>query len=75
MYKPTVLRVMRTSQFKNQKEAAAAVGVSRTWYSLIETGSLKPTEEVCKKLESVFGIPSSNLLREISIAELINMGA
>lgn len=75
MYSPTVLRVMRVSRFKNQYEAAAAVGISRTWYSLIESGSLKPTEEVCRKLESVFGVPASNLLREVTIEELIGLGA
>lgn len=75
MHRPTVLRLMRISRFRNQQDAAAATGISRTWYSMIESGSLKPTEDVCRKLESVFGLPTSSLLREVDIEKLIAASA
>ena len=71
MEKPILMKIIRVSKFKNQKEAAAAAGISRPWYALIESGSLKPTEDVCRKLENAFSLPTASLLKEIDIEKLI----
>jgi DNA-binding XRE family transcriptional regulator len=73
--KPNVLKVIRISMFKNQQDAANAIGVSRAWYALIEQGNLTPSKDVSEKLENVFNLSISELLKEVSVEELTKAGA
>ena len=70
MKQPLYLKILRMTKFKNQFDAADALGISRPWYNMIENGRLDPTDEIKYKLESVFGTPSDVLLSTANIEKL-----
>lgn len=53
---------------KRQKEIASAVGITTSYYGMIETGVRKPSLEVAIRIASYFGIP----LDEIFFAHELN---
>jgi len=56
-------------QNKTQREMAELIGISTSWYSLVENGRYIATNEIKKKLEKAFNIDSNYLLSEAIILE------
>lgn len=52
----TRLQIERTRKKLSQQELADKVGCNRSTISMIETGKIKPSYELAKKLESVLKI-------------------
>lgn len=59
----TYLKVLRIAAYGSQKEASKVLGMSRPYYSMIESGRLTPTDEIKSKLEAAFKLPISKLLK------------
>lgn len=56
------LRLIRVYHDLNQADAAARVGLSKSYVSEIESGNKKVTLEVLKKYSNAFDIPVSSLM-------------
>ena len=56
------LRLIRVYHDLNQADAAARVGLSKSYVSEIESGSKKVTLEVLEKYATAFDIPLSSLM-------------
>ncbi len=59
----TYLKVLRVASYGSQKEASKSLGISRPYYSMIESGRLTPTDEIKSKIETAFKLPISKLLQ------------
>lgn len=67
----TALKVIRLSRQLTQAKAAELTGVSPSWYSMIETGRLQPTNPVKERLSRVFGKPADELLKPITLENVV----
>ena len=61
MQKKIALKQLRIGLDMSQAEFAAALGITRTHYSAIETGRLKGTAEFWKTLKTTFGLAETKL--------------
>lgn len=52
------IKKIRKKKYLTQKDVADQVGISNTYYSLIETGLRRPSPPVAQKLASVLGFPN-----------------
>lgn len=66
----TKLRALRLAAGLSQKEVAERLGVSRQWYSLIDSGRLRPTEEMAAKIADIFGISADEILQPVKIRKI-----
>lgn len=49
------LKEIRTQQRLKQEQVAAAVGIERAYYSMIETGKRKPSVAIAQAIANVLG--------------------
>lgn len=50
------LKKFRLAKNWTQQEAAERIGISRSYYSMVEIGHRMPSVQMAQKIESVFGI-------------------
>lgn len=50
------LKDLRISQRLKQEQVAAAAGIGRAYYSMIETGKRKPSVAIAQAIAAVLGI-------------------
>lgn len=46
---------------KKQKEIAKSVGITTSYYGMIEIGSRNPSLDIAKKLSSYFNVPTDQI--------------
>lgn len=63
------LRLIRVYHDLNQADAAARVGLSKSYVSEIETGKKKVTLEVLERYSNAFNIPLSSLMLFAEVVE------
>lgn len=63
----TNLKIIRLKNNETQAQTAKRIGMSQTWYSLLEIGRYIPTDEIKAKLEKTFNQSAEFLLSEAKI--------
>ena len=56
------LRKLRKVRGETQRQTAAAVGITQSWYSRLETGKALPSREVVIRLAVHFGVTTDEVL-------------
>lgn len=57
----TRLKLLRVGRNQNQEEAAKSVGVSRSYYGLIESGRNNGSHKFWNSVQRVYNIPDSEM--------------
>lgn len=70
----TTLKLIRMTQRKQQGEVAGLLDISRSYYSMIESGRyvLLPDDPIRKRLEKTFNMSADELLSVVKIDSLAN---
>jgi len=55
------LKLLRTAKGLQQKDVAIAIGVTTSYYGMIEVGTRKPSLVVALKLSKFFNIPIEDI--------------
>lgn len=55
------LKLLRTTKGLQQKDVAMAIGITTSYYGMIEVGSRKPSLIIALKLANFFNIPVENI--------------
>ena len=58
----SALRCIRVFHDLKQGEAAAKLGISRSYLSEIENGNKEPTLQLVQRYADIFGLPASSIL-------------
>lgn len=61
----TKLVELREKKGLTQEEVAAIVGISRSFYGLIETGLRNPTYGLAKKIAQIFNVDAESLFLDL----------
>lgn len=61
----TNLRLERLKKKKKQVEVASLLGVSQSYYSMVESLQLAPGEDLKTRIEDYYQKPIETLLREV----------
>lgn len=64
----TNLKLLRMNEKKTQAQYAEKIGMSLTWYSLLENGRYIATDDIKTKLENSFKVKADYLLTEAKMA-------
>ncbi len=69
----TAMKLIRMSQRMPQDKVAKLTGISRSYYSMIESGRylLLPEDPIRKRLEKVFKKPADELLKPVVVEKVI----
>jgi len=69
----TALKLLRMSKGMPQVKAAKMAGISRSYYSMIESGRLVilPGDPLRQKLEKAFNRPADELLRVVELEKVV----
>lgn len=59
------LKLLRTTKGLQQKDVARAIGVTTSYYGMIEVGSRKPSLIIALKLAKFFNIPVEDIFLQI----------
>lgn len=55
------LKLLRTTKGLQQKDVAMAIGITTSYYGMIEVGSRKPSLIIALKLANFFNIPVEDI--------------
>ncbi len=55
------LKLLRTTKGLQQKDVAMAIGITTSYYGMIEVGSRKPSLIIALKLANFFDIPVEDI--------------
>ena len=59
------LKLLRTTKGLQQNDVARAIGVTTSYYGMIEVGSRKPSLIIALKLAKFFNIPVEDIFLQI----------
>lgn len=67
--KRTALKVFRIQQHMTQAEFAEKAGINRSYYSMIESGKRKGTQDIWDRLQKAFNIDDAEMWNLTKIDE------
>jgi len=63
----SMMRLMRLEKRMTMKEAGAMLGISESYFCLLEQGRRKPSNRLLEKMEKFYGMAFRNLMRKKKI--------
>lgn len=63
----TRMRILRKDKDRTMKQIADDLGIDESYYSLVETGKRKPSDDLAEKISKYYGHPWEKLVAVVQV--------